>query len=171
MHDEISAIFRLDLPFTVSGNLYRVRFRNRRSFRTRTPSATTRKRSGLRPMLKVTIWTLRSSLGARFQIFRKERCKLLRTFVACSVSLVRQRHPRGRHFAPEKARSEERAFKHRSDYDYSFSVDSIAEITSGESGVTAGSKRAIGRPLRAMRNLVKFHLISPPTLGAAVRYW
>ena len=69
----------------------------------------------------------------------------------------------------EKARSAERAFTHCSAY--AFSADSIAEINSGESGVTAGSKRAIGCPLRAMRNLVKFHLISPPTLGAAVRYW
>ena len=60
-------------------------------------------------------------------------------------------------------------FKHRTDY--GFSADSIAEITCGESGVTAGSKRAIGCPLRAMRNFVKFHLISPLTLGAAVRYW
>src|ERR1700679_42516 len=54
--------------------------------------------------------------------------------------------------------------------DYYFSADSIAEITTGESGVTAGSRRAIGCPLREMRNLVKFHLISPPMWGAAVRY-
>ena len=38
--------------------------------------------------------------------------------------------------------------------------------TSGESGVTLGSKRATGFPLRSKRNLVKFHLISPASLGS-----
>src|SRR5580700_11366592 len=44
---------------------------------------------------------------------------------------------------------------------YCFSSFSIAEVTSGESGVTAGSKRCTTLPLRSTRNLVKFHLMSP----------
>ena len=54
------------------------------------------------------------------------------------------------------------------------SVFSIAALTSGESGVTAGSKRATTLPSRSTRNLVKFHLISPATAGLAappVRKW
>src|ERR1019366_5564645 len=46
-------------------------------------------------------------------------------------------------------------------------VFSIAALTSGESGVTAGSKRATTLPSRSTRNLVKFHLISPATAGLA----
>src|SRR5271163_4458415 len=42
---------------------------------------------------------------------------------------------------------------------------SIAVVTCGESGVTAGSNRSTGLPLRSNRNLVKFHLISPPIWG------
>src|SRR5882757_6075897 len=44
-------------------------------------------------------------------------------------------------------------------------ADSMAAVTCGESGVTAGSKRSSGLPLRSNRNLVKFHLISPPICG------
>src|SRR5580658_9431910 len=50
----------------------------------------------------------------------------------------------------------------------------MAAVTSGESGLTAGSKRAMGLPLRSKRNLVKFHWISPPYLGSSdlsVRNW
>src|SRR5258708_1319597 len=56
---------------------------------------------------------------------------------------------------------------------YYFNAFSMAEVTSGESGVTLGSKRAITLPSRPTRNLVKFHLISPPVVGFAlesVRY-
>src|ERR1039457_2492049 len=45
---------------------------------------------------------------------------------------------------------------------------------SAASGVTADSKRLITLPFLSTRNLVKFHLISPPVLGLAdlsVRYW
>ena len=45
------------------------------------------------------------------------------------------------------------------------SADSMAAVTCGESGVTAGSNRSTGLPLRSKRNLVKFHLISPPICG------
>src|SRR5438445_13224656 len=51
---------------------------------------------------------------------------------------------------------------------------SIALVNSGESGVTLGSNRAITRPSGPIRNLVKFHLISPPVCGFAdvsVRNW
>src|SRR6267154_4128494 len=44
-------------------------------------------------------------------------------------------------------------------------ADSMAAVTCGESGVTAGSNRSSGLPLRSNRNLVKFHLISPPICG------
>ena len=44
-------------------------------------------------------------------------------------------------------------------------ASSIAEVTCGESGVISGSKRAMTRPSGPMRNLVKFHLISPPDCG------
>src|ERR1700685_723709 len=47
------------------------------------------------------------------------------------------------------------------------SAFSMAEITSGESGVTSDSKRAITRPSGPIRNFVKFHSISPPVLGFA----
>lgn len=53
-------------------------------------------------------------------------------------------------------------------------VFSIAATTCGESGVISGSKRATIFPLRSNRNLVKFHLISPPVFGfseESVRYW
>ncbi len=42
----------------------------------------------------------------------------------------------------------------------------MALVTSGESGVVAGSKRAITWPLRLTRNFVKFHLMSPAYLGS-----
>jgi hypothetical protein len=48
---------------------------------------------------------------------------------------------------------------------YRASAASMAAVTWGESGVTAGSKRATGLPLRSKRNLVKFHLMSPPICG------
>lgn len=48
---------------------------------------------------------------------------------------------------------------------YCFKAVSIAAITSGESGFTAGSKRARILPSRETRNFVKFHLISPPVVG------
>src|SRR6266852_1482418 len=44
---------------------------------------------------------------------------------------------------------------------------SIDAVTSGESGVTAGSKRARISPSGPTRNFVKFHLISPPGFGFA----
>jgi hypothetical protein len=44
-------------------------------------------------------------------------------------------------------------------------ADSMAAVTCGESGVTADSNRSTGLPLRSNRNLVKFHLISPPICG------
>jgi hypothetical protein len=44
-------------------------------------------------------------------------------------------------------------------------ADSMAAVTCGESGVTAGSNRSSGLPSRSNRNLVKFHLISPPICG------
>ena len=37
----------------------------------------------------------------------------------------------------------------------------MADVTSGESGVTLDSKRWTTLPLRSTRNLVKFHLMSP----------
>ena len=49
---------------------------------------------------------------------------------------------------------------------YGFNCFSIAEITSFESGVTAGSKRCTTLPLRSTRNLVKFHLMSPAIPGS-----
>lgn len=57
---------------------------------------------------------------------------------------------------------------------YWVSAFSMAATTCGESGVTSGSKRATIFPLRSTRNLVKFHLISPPVFGCneeSVRYW
>src|SRR5271170_4357873 len=51
-------------------------------------------------------------------------------------------------------------------FDYCLRAPSTAAITSGDSGVTLGSKRATGLPLRSKRNLVKFHLISPPSFGS-----
>src|SRR5271154_6015994 len=45
---------------------------------------------------------------------------------------------------------------------------SMAEVTSGESGFTLGSKRPITVPSRPTRNFVKFHWISPPVFGLAV---
>jgi hypothetical protein len=51
---------------------------------------------------------------------------------------------------------------------------SIALITSGESGVTFGSNRAITSPLRLIRNLAKFQEMSPENFGSVlglVRYW
>ena len=59
-------------------------------------------------------------------------------------------------------------------FSYFPSVASIAVVTSAESGFTAGSNRATGLPLRSKRNLVKFHLMSPPICGFAdllVRNW
>ena len=50
---------------------------------------------------------------------------------------------------------------------YLFSAASIAAATSGESGVTLGSNRATALPWRSNRNLVKFHLMSPPNCGSA----
>ena len=50
----------------------------------------------------------------------------------------------------------------------------MAVMTSGESGLVAGSKRAMGAPERSKRNLVKFHWMSPPNLGLVsllVRNW
>ena len=47
------------------------------------------------------------------------------------------------------------------------SAFSIASATSGDSGVTLGSKRATTLPSLSTRNLVKFHWISLPV--AAVR--
>ncbi len=48
-----------------------------------------------------------------------------------------------------------------------FRAFSMAAVTSGESGLTGDSKRAMTLPLRSTRNFVKFHLISPPVLGLA----
>ena len=45
---------------------------------------------------------------------------------------------------------------------YFFSALVTASTKAGSSGVTAGSNRAITFPSRSTRNLVKFHLISPP---------
>src|SRR5712691_1070094 len=53
-------------------------------------------------------------------------------------------------------------------------ASSIAEVTCGESGVISGSNRVMTRPSGPMRNLVKFHLISPPDCGfedLSVRNW
>jgi len=47
------------------------------------------------------------------------------------------------------------------------SAFSMAPATSGESGVTLGSKRATTLPLLSTRNLVKFHWTSPPVAGFA----
>src|SRR5260370_7182495 len=44
---------------------------------------------------------------------------------------------------------------------------SIDAVTSGESGVTAGSKRARICPSGPTRNFLKFHLISPPVFRFA----
>src|SRR5579864_6110760 len=51
---------------------------------------------------------------------------------------------------------------------YCFRADSMALTTLGASGFTAGSKRASTLPSRPTRNLVKFHLMSPPVVGLAV---
>src|SRR5450755_337944 len=48
---------------------------------------------------------------------------------------------------------------------YRLRAASIASTTGWASGFTAGSKRAITLPSRSTRNLVKFHLISPPVVG------
>src|SRR3982074_3283957 len=45
------------------------------------------------------------------------------------------------------------------------SAASMALITSGASGFTMGSNRAITFPSLPTRNFVKFHLISPPVVG------
>ena len=53
-------------------------------------------------------------------------------------------------------------------------ASSIAEVTCGESGAISGSNRVMTRPSGPMRNLVKFHLISPPDCGfedLSVRNW
>src|SRR5208283_2762950 len=50
---------------------------------------------------------------------------------------------------------------------------SMALVTSADSGSTFDSKRATISPLRPIKNLVKFHLISPLNLGSVsleVRY-
>src|SRR5947209_4162886 len=51
---------------------------------------------------------------------------------------------------------------------------SIAPTISAESGFTGDSNRAITLPLLSTKNLVKFHLISPPNAGSVsllVRNW
>ena len=50
---------------------------------------------------------------------------------------------------------------------YCASSFSIADVTSGESGLVAGSKRFTTWPLRSTRNFVKFHLMSPARAGFA----
>lgn len=50
---------------------------------------------------------------------------------------------------------------------YCFSNFAMAEVTSGESGVVAGSKRSVTLPDLSTRNFVKFHLMSPATAGFA----
>ena len=53
-------------------------------------------------------------------------------------------------------------------------ASSIAEVTCGESGAISGSNRVMTRPSGPMRNLVKFHLISPPDCefeDLSVRNW
>src|ERR1035441_7111360 len=57
---------------------------------------------------------------------------------------------------------------------YCANAASTALSNSAASGVTAGSKRLITLPFVSTRNLVKFHLISPPVRGLtdlSVRYW
>src|SRR6516162_1249541 len=54
------------------------------------------------------------------------------------------------------------------------SAFSTAEVSSGDSGSTFESKRAITFPSGPTRNLVKFHPISPPVSGCSllsVRNW
>src|SRR5580658_2579785 len=89
--------------------------------------------------------------------------------------ILQSRWKQARAGRPRYRRSGDRptmlSFHYRADaapqVDYCFSADSTAAVTCGESGVTAGSNRATGLPFRSKRNLVKFHLMSPPTDGFA----
>src|SRR5205823_2274405 len=48
---------------------------------------------------------------------------------------------------------------------FSARASSIARVTFGDSGLSAGSKRATTSPLRSTKNFAKFQGISPANLG------